>query len=499
MTLGLHPNPIGAALRLQPGLCRFNSSTGECDQLACMRPLLVGTKRQPRGFGRLIRSGGRPADCLSCKITDTTPELTSTTTYKRNSTISATTLDSVIPPNARPPSRQQQVLRSEQHSPCANYQYIPNMEHTTTINSLSKMEAFVLLKKYGPEALLKAVSKNYVGLAQTISGVFTDHNARQTFEEQRKVYEAINKAIPELLKLIESKEIRVVQNAFNSTPAFVSVFQSTALIAIGLAILDLKNAINRVGSALEGIRSELTLGNVEKIQGWGEGDFGWHVHRFVQDEMAAFSDPEEHHFFYVWNPDPDWYPRFEEQNLSTPLGPNFGGYHTDLPTLCLRMSVDRTTLANTTTYGRDAVFHLLCPAFQPVVIEQKIVFHDTLFPLVITGQQHRGFKFVWFFIPTIPDGMTLRYIVVLEDKIPLSVKTGAIGFYGGGLGAFGCAIAATAFPPCAPVALSLGVGLAPFGFGSGAFSFLSTLHLMATTPGSQTLGDPIFFQPDNNE
>ncbi|EWY79510.1 hypothetical protein FOYG_17347 [Fusarium oxysporum NRRL 32931] len=118
------------------------------------------------------------------------------------------------------------------------------------------------------------------------------------------------------------------------------------------------------------MRSELEIANVARVQGWGHGGFGAYVHGFVQNEMAAVDGAQDgqHHFC-----------------AEDPLGPAFGGYHHDLATICIRMRADREALVATTDYGRAAVFHLVIPAYYPLVMDHPIAFADELLPLVVIG------------------------------------------------------------------------------------------------------------------
>ncbi|RKK69597.1 hypothetical protein BFJ71_g17722, partial [Fusarium oxysporum] len=113
---------------------------------------------------------------------------------------------------------------------------------------------------------------------------------RRASRQQEQTYQEIRDALPQSLNSIQAREIRVVPNAFNSTPAFLTYFQAAALGSIPLVLLDLASAIKRVGASLDGIRSELAIANVAKVQGWDNGGFGAYVHRFVQNEMAASTE-----------------------------------------------------------------------------------------------------------------------------------------------------------------------------------------------------------------
>jgi hypothetical protein len=368
------------------------------------------------------------------------------------------------------------------------------------IKSLTRGEFKDKLKKYGLPALCWLFTGDFYEKLKTGSQLYTDFTARQTHGEERKAAEEFRETLPKIVELIESKEIRVVPDAFNSSAAYTAMFQSAALVAISLVVLKLNDAIEKVGSALESIRSELAIANVAKVQGWENDGFGSHVYRFVRDEMAnaARHDPRghRHHYFYAWNPDTDWYPRFEERQRERSLGPNFGGYSTDLEAICLRMISDRATLIKTKSYGRDAVFHLLIPAYGPIVISQPIAFHSALLPLVVTGQRHRGVDFVWFDLPSRPTDLTLRCVGVLDERESRIVITGLIGMISSWIGFAGCAIASTVCPPCAPVAASLMGGFAQAGVASGIFAWGAGGAYNTMYPEVvRTLGEPIFI-PD---
>lgn len=296
----------------------------------------------------------------------------------------------------------------------------------------------------------------------------------------------VRDAIPEFLKVIQPREIGIVPQAFNSTPTFVHYFQTAAMGAIPLALLDVSAAIKRVGRSLEGIRDELRISNVARVQGWGVDGFGGHVHRFVRNEMEKGRADGRHHFFYVWHPDDDWHPAFERRQRAAPLGPAFGGYHHDLPTICLRMRADREALVATTANGQAAVLHLLIPAYYPLVIDQPIAFADGLLPLVITAQHQRNADLVWFDLRVKQERLRLENISILLLEENLAVRGGAVGFLGGWCG---MAISSVVFPPVGAVLLPASASLL---VSSWVTAFAGTIYRDATAKTVQVLGDPIF-------
>ncbi|KAJ9412407.1 hypothetical protein FOXG_06944 [Fusarium oxysporum f. sp. lycopersici 4287] len=336
-------------------------------------------------------------------------------------------------------------------------------------------------------------------LALGLSQLLTQRGERRASRQQEQTYQEVRDALPQLLNGIQAREIRVVPNAFNSTPTFLAYFEAAALGSISLVLLDVASAIRRVGASLDAIRSELEIANVARVQGWGHGGFGAYVHRFVQNEMAAVDGTQDgqHHFFYVWHPDSDWYPAFEGRQAEDPLGPAFGGYHHDLATICLRMRADREALIATTDYRRAAVFHLVIPAYYPLVMDHPIAFADELLPLVITGGRYRGADLVWFAIRRDPreERLHLNFVGLLpQNQGNLAMTGGYVGFVGSLLGAVGCSVTATAFPPCAPIA---GIVIESF-IASALASWTSmasgTVYDVLTQESIQILGDPIFLE-----
>ncbi|KAG4273756.1 hypothetical protein FPRO04_01397 [Fusarium proliferatum] len=160
----------------------------------------------------------------------------------------------------------------------------------------------------------------------------------------------------------------------------------------------------------------------------------------------------ESHFFYIWNPDTDWYPDFEGRQRDDPLGPNFGGYHHDLATICVRMRADRQALVETAGDNSNVVFHLIIPTYYPIVIDTPIVFAAELFPLTITGSRHRATDLVWFSLDECPNSLSprLKFIGTLLLVRSTLREAAYVTYVGSFVGAMAW-IAAVTFPPFAPV------------------------------------------------
>lgn len=359
-------------------------------------------------------------------------------------------------------------------------------DYAPMILSLTPEAAKQIVRRYGLQTALLALE------------VWRGYRDGRASKQQEQAFKTMDDAIPRLLNSVESKEIRIVPGAFNSSAAFTAKLQTAALISISLVLLDISSAIRRVGSSLEGIRTELAVSNVAKIQGWEKDGFGAHIYRFVRNEMLQANSPThesdgQHHYFYVWNPDTDWYPVFERKNQEVPLGPEFGGYHHDITAICLRMRTDRETLIQQTSYGRIAKFHLLIPAHSPLVIDHPIAFHNNLLPLIVTGQRHRDVDFVWFNLRQNPHELDLQCIGVLESDANIAVKTGLVGFMACWTGCAASAIAMTVFPPCAPIVTNVAMACWAGGAASWTTAAGGCVHDAVTYEETHVLGDPIIF------
>ncbi|KAG5787533.1 hypothetical protein H9Q69_013393 [Fusarium xylarioides] len=312
------------------------------------------------------------------------------------------------------------------------------------------MDPISIIRTISAGQLIRLLLEHCPSAAASFYAISTQRKEGKAAAQKEMTYKEMQDAIPKLLEIIEQKEIRLVSNAFNSTPEFITYFQTAAAVSVPLILLNIAQSIKRIGASLDGIKDELAISNIAKVQGWAGDGFGTYVHRFVQNEMAPVEGRAmgESHFFYVWNPDTDWNPDFERRQKEDPLGPNFGGYHH------VRMRADRQALLAAASDNNNVVFHLIIPTYYPIVIETPIVFAAELFPLIITGSRHRGTDLVWF---NFDEGSRfpspqLEFIGVLP-LVENRVMTGAgVTYVGSFFGCMASFVATVAFPPCAPAA-----------------------------------------------
>ncbi|KAG4287459.1 hypothetical protein FPRO06_05111 [Fusarium proliferatum] len=66
----------------------------------------------------------------------------------------------------------------------------------------------------------------------SLVAISTELKEGKAAAQKETTYKEMEKAIPKVLELIEQKEIRLVANAFNSTPEFIAYFQAAAVGAV---------------------------------------------------------------------------------------------------------------------------------------------------------------------------------------------------------------------------------------------------------------------------
>ncbi|KAL3412964.1 hypothetical protein V8F44DRAFT_489761 [Aspergillus fumigatus] len=173
--------------------------------------------------------------------------------------------------------------------------------------------------------------------------------------------------------------------------------------------------------------------------------------------------------------------------------PEFSGYHHSLDAICLRMRTDRETLNQRTSYGRTAKFHLLIPAYSPLVIDHPIVFHDSLLPLTFIGQRHRQADFVWLKLCHRPQGLDLKFVGLLRSEENPVERAGTLGFAACWTIGMACGVAGIVFPPCIPAIGPIVASSATGGVASLWTALAAGIYDDSNREETRVLGDPLFF------
>ncbi|RSL89880.1 hypothetical protein CEP51_000993 [Fusarium floridanum] len=171
--------------------------------------------------------------------------------------------------------------------------------------------------------------------------------------------------------------------------------------------------------ALNVISDHLRDTNTITVSGAGGPDgFARAVYDLIQKKVDDVDQTERHmHRFFVYHPDTNWYGAFHRLIRETPLHPEFCAKSDNLDTICLFMQDVRRRLMEESNKGKDAIFHLLIPSWYSITIKEPLHFPDSLHPLRIEGEKHKGKELVEMNLPTAPNGMLIGIANVLASKL----------------------------------------------------------------------------------
>ncbi|TGO20505.1 hypothetical protein BPAE_0289g00030 [Botrytis paeoniae] len=153
-------------------------------------------------------------------------------------------------------------------------------------------------------------------------------------------------------------------------------------------------------SGLEEIGLKI-YGELEAQTGLAAPDkFAKHVDKYIRKEAASVYGGDEEHLYFLYHPDTDWHGEFHDIVQNKPVPSNFVGMSENLHALCTWMLFMRKRLERSRINAR---FHLLIPAYRPMVVRTAFVFPEELYPLTVRGHIHNSKEYVWLNLPTMKD------------------------------------------------------------------------------------------------
>lgn len=140
-------------------------------------------------------------------------------------------------------------------------------------------------------------------------------------------------------------------------------------------------------------------------------EFPGYVYQMIRERLGGTAhDPSRDHWFFVYHPDNDWYPGFYHLVEREPLGPRFCGYTNQIDTAFVFMLAARQRLvekknkamaagSGSSSATRPVQFHLLIPAYQPILIAEKLAIPEEIGDFLIEGRINSVREFVWLNLP----------------------------------------------------------------------------------------------------
>ncbi|RSM02016.1 hypothetical protein BHE90_000329 [Fusarium euwallaceae] len=136
-------------------------------------------------------------------------------------------------------------------------------------------------------------------------------------------------------------------------------------------------------------------------------DFPQYVYDMIRERLSQTAvDPDREHWFFLYHPDTDWYPKFFHLVEEKPLDPRFCGYTNQLDTVFMFMLAARERITERELrkgrkkqHCRPIQLHLIIPAYQSILIPESIRIPDEIGDFVIEGRINSNRPFVWLNLP----------------------------------------------------------------------------------------------------
>ncbi|KAL7803983.1 hypothetical protein V8C43DRAFT_1720 [Trichoderma afarasin] len=136
-------------------------------------------------------------------------------------------------------------------------------------------------------------------------------------------------------------------------------------------------------------------------------EFPDYVHSMIRERLMQTSDDAAvNHWFFLWHPDDDWYPKFFHLLEEKPLGTRFCGYTNQIDSAFVFMLAARRRISENEYKARrrghpmrPTRLHLLVPAYQPILVAEALKIPEEIGDFVMEGRINSNREFVWLNLP----------------------------------------------------------------------------------------------------
>ncbi|KIW94570.1 uncharacterized protein Z519_04546 [Cladophialophora bantiana CBS 173.52] len=177
------------------------------------------------------------------------------------------------------------------------------------------------------------------------------------------------------------------KNAFELFSAFLN---GMSVVAQFVEVLQGSSALEEIGQKIHRELEAQTGLTAPKT-------FTKQVHKVIVHETSLAHEDGARHFHFLYHHDTDWRGYFFDIVSREPLPPNLLSVSENLDPLCLWMAFLRQYIDE---HDKKTRFHLIIPAYRPLVIKDPLIFPADLFPFTVQGLVHDSKAYVWLNLPT---------------------------------------------------------------------------------------------------
>ncbi|KAE8147229.1 hypothetical protein BDV25DRAFT_160801 [Aspergillus avenaceus] len=223
-----------------------------------------------------------------------------------------------------------------------------------------------------------------------------------------KTIQAVGEAFGKNLNISNEAVSRVVEtikiaaNSFGDKAIYATSFTSAVgavgIVANAIATYQGVGELRAIAGHLKNIsdtqRAELALA--------GGAAFAENIYVMVKSKIEKSNSDLD--WYFVYHPDTDWTYHFEEKlRTKGTLGRNFIGIVHDLDAMVAFMLSVRDVYSARHPRREPPFFHLLIPAYEPIIIPTPLLIPEKLHPFRIEGDIHRGNSLVWMNLPGVDE------------------------------------------------------------------------------------------------
>jgi len=295
---------------------------------------------------------------------------------------------------------------------------------------MSSTRPTVLSALFGSAKSLKnvpKVAKTVAPLVKTVQAVEGILEAGSLVYNANETASNLNDFIPKASAMLDRVDafvpsIQIMGQSFCDTVKILTSFTTIATtVGIGANVVltyQGTQALHLIAARLKDVSTSLAAQTALIAQ----KDFPQYVYDMIRERLGQTSDdPLYDHWFFVWHPDNDWYPKFYNLLEAKPLGPAFCGYTNQIDTVFSFMIAARRhiqerefRLRKQGKACRPVMLHLLIPAYQPIVIVEALKIPEEMGEFVVEGRVNSNKAFVWLNLPADQK----KYVVDIGQWIP---------------------------------------------------------------------------------
>ncbi|RSL47293.1 hypothetical protein CEP54_013462 [Fusarium duplospermum] len=223
-------------------------------------------------------------------------------------------------------------------------------------------------------------------------------NVNDFISKASGVADSVQKFIPEMQVMGNSLcDSMKIFGYFNMAATTIGIGANLVLTYQGI------QALRLIAAKLDDIATSLAAQTALTAQ----RDFPRYVYAMIQERLSQTADdPACDHWFFLFHPDNDWYPKFYRLLEKESPGPRFCGYTNQIDTVFIFMLAARRRIEERAYRARrkrrpfrHVRLHLLIPAYQPILIFEALKIPEEIGDFIMEGRINSNREFVWLNLP----------------------------------------------------------------------------------------------------